>query len=96
MSRYFGWINKQAYDFVFKKHSHKGWWHFYLGIYHICQLIPKYNKRTTYIKSWTVIVDGHIDKEALRMVHGFATRQDAIDYALLAHELTKENYRKYV
>ena len=96
MSKYCGFINEQVYSFIFKKHSHKGWYNFYLGKYYICQIAPKYNRETTKIKSWTVIVDGHVDKEALRMVHGFATRHDAIDYALLVHELTKENYRRYI
>jgi ribosomal protein L15 len=94
MSKYSGIINGTFYCFVFKKHKgHKGWYNFYLGQYHICQLVPKTTRKNLdKPSSWSVIVANELPATTPRLVHGFKTRMDAVDYALQVHELTRNTY----
>lgn len=92
MSKYFGFVNGEAHDFVFKKHgSWDHWKAFYLGEHFICHVIAP-----TYKPGWTVIVhDVENLMETPSKVEGFVSRHAAIDYALMVHPKTRDTYLSY-
>lgn len=89
MSKYFAFINDVAYDYKFKKRS-DGSYLFSLGNYPICILYPMLTRARASSKTWSVVVQGHLEKEVPRLVNGFASRHKAIEYALKVHLLTKK------
>jgi hypothetical protein len=88
MSKYFGWIDGKPYDFSYKPYGDKTFTNVYLGTHLICQ--------TTKIKrgSFVVVVQGKLDESIPRLVEGFATRWDAIQYVLKVHPLTTKTYNR--
>ena len=94
MSKYCGWVDGKAYDFKYQKcESNDGWYNIYLGKTLICQTIKSHRN------TWSVVVLGPIDngyEYALppRLVEGFATRWDAIQYALKTHHATRKSYNR--
>lgn len=89
MSMYFGWIDSKPYDFKYKPTGDGLFTNVYLGEHLICQTCK--NQR----KSFCVVVQGKIDDSVIpRLVEGFATRWDAIQYALKVHPLTSKTYNR--
>jgi len=83
MSKYSHIVNGKVLDYRFQKH-HLGY-NFYLGDTMVAQLFKQRN-------TWGAVVQGDLDG-ALRLVGGFATRLDAVQYALKAHRLTRDSFK---
>lgn len=93
MSKYFGWIAGEAYDFSFKTSPDPLFTLVYLGEHRICQVTK--DRR----KGWAVIVDGPMSCgfnsiTVPRLVEGFKTRWSAVEYALKTHHLTAPTYNR--
>lgn len=89
MSVFFGWIDGKAYDFFYKPLGDGMFTNVYLGEHLICQISK--NQRSNFC----VVVQGAIDHSVIpRLVEGFATRWDAIQYALKVHPLTTKTYNR--
>lgn len=87
MGKYFGWIGGKAYDFSYKPYGDGKFTDVYLGDHLICKTAK--NHRNTF----SVIVCGKFDDSVIpRLVEGFASRWDAIQYALKVHPLTAKTY----
>ena len=88
MSKYFGWINGEPFDFHFKPYGDGVFTRVYLGEHLICDVSNE--KR----KGWAVIVQGKLSDQIPRLVEGFKSRYSAIEYALKVHPLTSSKYNQ--
>jgi hypothetical protein len=88
MGKYFGWVNKECYDFKYKPLGDGMFTNVYLGEHLICQTAKNHRGR------FCVIVQGKVADNIPRLVEGFATRWDAIQYALKVHLLTADYYNR--
>lgn len=90
MSKYFGFVDGEVFDFEFKKHHYPNWKLFYLGEHLIATLINLEHKA-----GWGVIVREVEDSEQTPdIVEGFVSRHAAIDYALMTHVKTRDTYNR--
>lgn len=81
-----GFVEGKPLPYKFKKRSQGRW--FNLGGHRIADLRKS-------DKGWLVIVQGEMPHYLIpRMVEGFKTRQDAIDYSLKVHQLTYKTYNR--
>ncbi len=94
MSKFSGWIDGKHYPFIYKKcKSNEGWYNIYLGELLLCQAIKNHRN------NWSVVVHGPMDVGYVyalppRLVENFATRWDAIQYALKTHHSTRQTYNR--
>lgn len=88
MSLTFGWIDGKPYDFTYKRsESDPKWVRVYLGDLYLCEVV-----KDDFKKSFAVIVQGTITDEVPRLLEGFKTRWDAIQYALKVNKVTSKTY----
>lgn len=85
--KYSGYVKGDILPYRFTRNGDKSGWRFYLGDCLIADLRKDFRDR------WVCIVQGQLSHYLVpRMVSGFLSRQDAVDYALKVHELTYETY----
>ena len=87
MSKYFGFVDDKCYDFVFKKSNNDGY-EFYLGEHRICSVSKGCDNK------WIMILTGKLEHNIFRLVPGFASRTDAVFYAIQVHPLTRRKEYK--